>query len=243
MFATGWDVGAEIFGTSTWPVTHLIAGTVLSTALAPVMALLIAVFAGELVWRERDVGMGDIAAVAPIPNGVALLGRFLALVAMLVVLQAVLHGRGHAAAGAPRLHRFEPLVYLKLLFGIKLVDYVLLAALAMAVHVIVNNKYLGHLVVVLYFVSTMVAGLIGITNGMLVYGSDPGWIWSDLNGLAPFVAGLVWFKLYWAAWALLFAVLASLFWVRGRELRRCGGGSRSRGSGCAGRRCAPPRSR
>jgi hypothetical protein len=28
----------------------------------------------------------------------------------------------------------------------------------------------------------------------------------------------VWFKLYWAAWALLFALLASLFWVRGREL-------------------------
>jgi ABC-2 type transport system permease protein len=39
-----------------------------------------------------------------------------------------------------------------------------------------------------------------------------------MNGIAPFVAGLVWFKLYWAAWALLFAVLASLFWVRGREL-------------------------
>ena len=29
----------------------------------------------------------------------------------------------------------------------------------------------------------------------------------------PFVSGLVWFKLYWAAWALLLAVLASLFLV------------------------------
>jgi hypothetical protein len=65
VFAYGWDVGSEIYGTSTWPVTHLIAGTVLSSALAPVMAVLIAVFAGELVWRERDVGIGDIAGVAP----------------------------------------------------------------------------------------------------------------------------------------------------------------------------------
>jgi len=64
----------------------------------------------------------------------------------------------------------------------------------------------------------MVPGLLGITNGLLVYGSDPGWVWSDMNGLAPFLSGLVWFKLYWAAWALLFALLASLFWVRGREL-------------------------
>ncbi|HEY0931357.1 MAG TPA: hypothetical protein VGE27_15660, partial [Gemmatimonas sp.] len=94
VFAFGWDVGSEIFGTSTWPVTHLIAGTVLSSAIGPVMALLIAIFAGELVWREREVGMGDIAAVAPVPNGVALLGRFLALVAMLITLQAVFMAAG-----------------------------------------------------------------------------------------------------------------------------------------------------
>jgi len=217
VFAFGWDVGSEVFGTTTWPVTHLVAGTVLSEALARVMALLIAILAGELVWRERDVGMGDIAAVAPVPNGVALLGRFVALVAMLVTLQAVLMGAGvllQALRGYPH---YELPVYLELLFGVKLVDYVLLAALAMAVHVVVNQKYLGHLVVVLWFALTMVPELLGIRSRMLVYGSDPGWVWSDLNGLSPFVEGLVWFKLYWAAWALLLAVVASLFWVRGRE--------------------------
>ncbi|HZF68011.1 MAG TPA: M1 family aminopeptidase, partial [Gemmatirosa sp.] len=217
VFAFGWDVGAEVFGTSTWPVTHLVAGTVLSTALAPVMAVLIAVLAGELVWREREVGMGDIADAAPVPDGVALLGRFLALVAMLVVLQAALAGAGVLLQALRGYHRHEPLVYLQLLFGLKLADYVLLAALAMAVHVIVNNKYVGHLVVVLYVASTMVAGLIGLRHGMLIYGSDPGWVWSDLNGLAPFLSGFVWFKLYWAAWALMLVVLARLFWVRGRE--------------------------
>jgi len=217
VFATGWDVGGGIFGDSTWPVTHLIAGTVLGSYLPPVMALIVAVLAGDLVWREREVGLGDIAAVAPIPDGVALLGRFLALVAMLVTLQAAFMAAGMTLQALQGYTRFEPDVYLKLLFGIKLVDYVLLAALAMTVHVVVNHKYLGHLVVVVYFASTLAAGLLGITNGMLVYGSDPGWVWSDLNGLAPFLEGLVWFKLYWAAWALLFALLASLFWVRGRE--------------------------
>jgi hypothetical protein len=218
VFTAGWDVGTERFGTESWPVTHLIAGTVLSSFLPPVIALLIAVFAGELVWREREVGMGDIAAVAPVPDGVALLGRFLALVAMLAALQLAFMGAGMILQALQGYTRFELPVYLKLLFGVKLVDYVLLAVLAMTVHVIVNHKYLGHLVVVLYFVSTLASGLLGITNRMFVYGSDPGWVWSDMNGIAPFVRGLVWFKLYWAAWALLLAVLASLFWVRGREL-------------------------
>ena len=216
-FAYGWDVGSEIFGTSTWPVTHLIAGSVLGAALAPVMALLIAILAGELVWRERDVGMGDIAAVAPVPDGVALLGRFLALVAMLVTLQGVLMAAGILLQALLGYHRYEPGVYLELLFGIKLIDYVLLGALAMAVHVVVNQKYVGHLIVVLFFASTAASELIGLRHHLLVYGSDPGWTWSDLNGLAPFIAGFVWFKVYWAAWALLLAVLASLFWVRGRE--------------------------
>jgi hypothetical protein len=216
-FTYGWDVGAEVFGTSTWPVTHLIAGTVLSGALGPVMALLVAVFAGELVWREREVGMGDIVSVAPVPNWVAMLGRFLALVAMLVTLQAVLMGAGVLLQALRGYYRFELSVYLELLFGIKLVDYVLLAALAMAVHIVVNHKYLGHLIVILYFALTQVAGLIGLRNQMLIYGSDPGWVWSDFNRLEPFLSGLVWFKLYWAAWALLIAVLASTFWVRGRE--------------------------
>jgi ABC-type transport system involved in multi-copper enzyme maturation permease subunit len=217
VFAYGWDVGSEVYGTSTWPVTHLIADTVLSSALGPVMALLIAVLAGELVWRERDVGMGDIADVAPVPNGVVLLGRFLALAAMLVVLQAALMTAGVLLQALRDWHRHEPLVYLKLLFGIKLVDYLLLAVLAMAVHVVANNKYVGHLVVVLVFAFTQAAGLVGVHHRMLIYGSDPGWAWSDLNGLAPYRTGLVWLKLYWAAWALLLAVIASVFWVRGRE--------------------------
>ena len=218
MFAAGWDVGSEVFGTSSWPVTHLIAGTVLGSYLPPVIALLIAILAGELVWREREAGMGDIAAVAPVPNGVALLGRFLALAAMLVLLQAAFMAAGMILQALQGYTRFELDVYLKLLFGLKLVDYVLLAALATAVHVVVNHKYLGHLVVVVYFAWTMLSGLLGIGQRMLIYGSDPGWEWSDLNGLAPFVEGIVWFKLWWAAWALLFAVLANLFWVRGREI-------------------------
>ena len=38
-----------------------------------------------------------------------------------------------------------------------------------------------------------------------------------MNGFGPFLAPFVWFKLYWAAWALLLGVVAVLFWVRGRE--------------------------
>jgi len=38
-----------------------------------------------------------------------------------------------------------------------------------------------------------------------------------MNGFGPFLGPFLWFKLYWAAWALLLGVIAVLFWVRGRE--------------------------
>ena len=39
-----------------------------------------------------------------------------------------------------------------------------------------------------------------------------------MNGFGPFVTPFVWFKLYWAAWALLLGFAALLFWARGPEL-------------------------
>ena len=73
--------------------------------------------------------------------------------------------------------RYEVDVYLKLLFGIKLVDYVLLAALAMAVHVDREQQVPRppRRRAVLRLDDGRRASSASRT-GMLVYGSDPGWV-------------------------------------------------------------------
>ena len=38
-----------------------------------------------------------------------------------------------------------------------------------------------------------------------------------MRGFGGTVGPWLWFKLYWAAWALLLAVAARVLWVRGRE--------------------------
>jgi hypothetical protein len=58
---------------------------------------------------------------------------------------------------------------------------------------------------------------LGVGHNLLVYGSDPGWTYSDMRGFEPFIGPWLWFKLYWAAWALLLAVTATLLWERGRD--------------------------
>ena len=80
-----------------------------------------------------------------------------------------------------------------------------------------NNKYVGHLVVVMAYLFMAFGSVVGVEHHLLVYGSDPGWTYSDIRGFEPFIGPWLWFKLYWAAWALLLAVATTLFWVRGKE--------------------------
>ena len=215
---SGWDTWM-VLDTPTWPVTYVIARWVIG-ALAPLVYLLIAVCVGELVWKERDAGTSEIADAAPLPNWVQLAGKFLAVVAGIAALQAVLLGGGMLLQLLKGYSAFELPLYLKLLFGMQLADYVLWATLALLVHVLVDHKYLGHVVFVLYFAFVIFArevGALHFEHNMTVFSATPRWIYSDMSGFGPFLGPWLWFKLYWGAWALLFAVVANLFWRRGRE--------------------------
>jgi ABC-2 type transport system permease protein len=212
----GWNVGEIYIDTIMWPVTHLIANVVLSERAVVIPWLIIALFAGELVWKDRETGAAQIADAAPVRTGVLLLGRFLALVALIALFQLAFMIGGILLQVLQGYYAFELGLYVRILFGWNLVEYVLLAAFAMAVHVLVNHKYVGHVVVLLatFFNYAAVSGI----HHLLIYNSGPRLTYSEMNGFGPFVTPFVWFKLYWAAWAMLFAVVTMLFWVRGPEL-------------------------
>jgi ABC-type transport system involved in multi-copper enzyme maturation permease subunit len=212
----GWNLGETIYDTITWPVTHLVAEIVLSERAILIPWLVIALYAGELVWKDRETGAAEIADAAPVRTSVVLLGRFLALVTLIALFQVAFMIGGVLLQALQGYYNFEPGLYLRILFGWNLVEYILLAAFAMTVHVLVNHKYVGHVVVLLATVFNH-AALYGIHH-LLIYNSGPALKYSEMNGFGPFVTPFVWFKLYWAAWAMLFAVVTMLLWVRGPEL-------------------------
>ena len=123
--------------------------------------LVIALYAGELVWKDREVGTAEIADAAPVPTGIALLGRFLALVAIIVAFHAAFMIGGVLLQALQGYYNFELGLYVRVLFGLNLADHVLLAALAMTVHVLVNQKYVGHIVVLVACVFQVVGPMIG----------------------------------------------------------------------------------
>jgi ABC-type transport system involved in multi-copper enzyme maturation permease subunit len=182
--------------------------------------LLIALAAGELVWREREARLDPIADAAPLPEWLTLLGKFLGLGLMLAAAQALLIVTGivlQLVQGA-RLGDIELALYAELLLGTQLAGYLLVAALAMAVHVLVNQKYVAIVVTVLlaFFIPEVLRNL-GVTHNLLLYASAPEPAYSEMSGFGWSLGPWCWFTLYWSGWALLLGAAAYLFWMRGEE--------------------------
>src|SRR5687768_14242364 len=217
VLSLGTETVSDDFRTPFWPLTQFIAEYLVSFFPALMMALLTTFYAGELVHRERSVGIAEIADATPVPDWIIYAGKFAALGLVLVTLQAILMASALIAQLAGGYFDFEIDLYLRILFGLKLTNYLLLAALAMLVHVVVDNKYLGHVIVVVCHFFTMFAARFDLHHNLLVYGRDSGWTYSDISQFGPFLRPVLWFKLYWGGWALLFAVIAGLLWIRGRD--------------------------
>lgn len=182
-----------------------------------ILALLTIFYAGELVWRERETGLSDIANAAPVPEWVLFGSRFLALAMTLGVWLVFLLTAGLVAQAALGYPHVEIGLYVPVLFGLQWVECLLFALLALVVHELVNQKFVGHLVALLAYGYIAFAPTLGLEHKLLIFSASPPWTYTDMGGFGPTLAPWLWFKGYWLAWTLVLAVVAVLSWVRGRE--------------------------
>jgi hypothetical protein len=179
---------------------------------------IITFYSGELVWRERDAQLNQIMDALPVRRWVLFGSKLLALMLVQVLLIGMVMFCGVFVQVLHGYHNFEIRLYLTDLFGRQLIGFWILCAIAMLVHTIVNHKYLGHFVMVLYFVVTLVLRQSSFQDYLYRVGETPRVVFSDMNGYGPFAAPTFWFHLYWAIGAVLMAIATNLLWVRGMEV-------------------------
>ncbi len=215
-------LGSMGAGMPVLPATDLVLRTLLGPDVGdtppPVvlaMVLLPILLAGELVWRERDANMQALTDAAPVPDGARFVGKLLGLWLVILALYGLLTLGAVLAQARLGWHDVEPGLYARVL-PLVLVRPLLFALFALSIHVLVNQKYLGH-VIALFLVAPLIPQLLGLEHPMLILGSLPSWYHSAMSGFGPYLSPVLWFDLYWAAGALLIACVARLFWVRGIE--------------------------
>ncbi len=214
MFVVGTELG-KLYDTSTYPVTGLTVDALYGVFII-FFIIIIVFYSGEMIWKERELKMSQIMDAMPVPNWVSFASRFAALIGIQIILLCMIMFCGIIIQTCYGYFNFEPGVYLKSLFGIRLIGLALTCVLALTIQIITNQKYLGFFIVIAYMLfSLFFMDSIGWQNNLYRYGDGPEVPYSAMNGFGHYWKGFLWFKLYWVFFALMLAVIANLFWVRG----------------------------
>ncbi len=200
----------------TWPVTAQM--VLMANAGFTIFAIAIIIFySGELVWRERDAQLNQVMDALPLQRWVLFCSKLFALMLVQVVVVVLILAAGLVVQIAQGYYHFELGLYFRELFLNRLIGLCILCVLAMFVQTIVNNKYLGHFVMVLYIIATLALPPAGFQDFLYRFGQTPQVIYSDINGYGPYLQPLVWFRIYWVIAAVLLAIITNVMWVRGTE--------------------------
>jgi len=207
-----WD---KMFGTYTLPYTASIIELIGTFNFF--FIIIIVYFTGELVWRERDVKMHLIYDATPIKNWVTVMSKLISMSLIVVVILFILMLSGMLVQALNGYFNFEPTIYLKKLFVDDLIGWVLMIILGIFIHTMVNNKFLGHALIIVFFVSTLVLSQLGIEHKMFYFGQNGLGRYSDMNGFGHYFQPFNWFNIYWYGFALLLFAGIVLFATRGAE--------------------------
>ena len=205
------------YGTETWPVTYQVIGTLEGT-LGLFLLVITTFYAGDLVWQDRDRGSDALIDATPTPDVLPLIARVAALLAIVVGLHATVLVVGPLVQLSRGYTHFEWGQYLTSLFGLSLLEWFPLVVLALVVHVVVNHKVVGHALVIGLYVGMSFRTGYGFELNIPWFGSDPGRVYSDMNGWGFSLAPFLLYRLTWVAAAGVLLAVARLLWVRGSAL-------------------------
>lgn len=206
----------KVYGTEVYPLTRIIADSLVSQ-VGLIFVILIAFYAGELVWQERDLKVQPIHDALPLSDTVRLASKAAALGLVMALLLAGVMLVGVLLQTSNGFYEWQPLLYLQLL-GLEWLDLAFFIGFAFTVHTVVDHKYGGHFVIILYVVGFgILANQLSLEHSLYRFSAGLDAPYSDMNGFGFFPPRLFWFAVHWSGVAALMLMLTRLTWRRGME--------------------------
>ncbi len=185
--------------------------------LIPIL-LIIAFFSGEMVFRDRGAKFTELLDSTNVNNWTLLMGKWLALSAILVTLCVLVMMVGmvvQVAAGGPPIN-FG--LYLRFTFLNVLPNYLAFAFLGLFMQNFAPNRIVGMLLAAgaMILVSFFISRLPFYHPLMGFGGRSPG----SVSEISPYNSWVYfrWFNFYWGALCVLFAVISVWMWRRGLQV-------------------------
>ena len=173
-------------------------------------------YTGEAVHRERNTRYNILNDAMPVSNTVFFLSKLSALFGIAFLLSNIPIVAGVVVQTLKGYTQYNFGIYFTEMYLLSLPGYLQMVLLCFAVHSIMNNKFGGHGVAMLIWITMfLMRAYARMDYNLLFYFYTPGYMWSDMNGIGHFLAPQNWFNFYWLMLGALLVTLAFLFYQRG----------------------------
>lgn len=202
------------YGTSSWPLTQTMVDHIIGS-ISLLMIIVIVYYSAEVVWRERNSGMGDIIDTMPVPNLTFWTAKLMAMVLVMaaLLLIGIFTTMGYQLIKG--IEDFEVSQYLIRLGFFVLLPLVMSAVLAFFLQVLSPNKFVGMGLFVGYFLSSLVMASWGLGHSLYNFGNSPALGFSDLNQYGNRLTTHSVYMLYWGAISTILFILGYGLYHRG----------------------------
>lgn len=211
MFLASKGIGKH-YDTNTYPVTYQVID-VLGGTMRLFLAIVVLLFSGEMIWRDRDQRIDEIALTYPVSNWISLSTKFVALAMGVFFYRIILILCGVLVQTMSGYYHYELDQYLTSQLLFSFTDDLLFIALAFFIHVVVNQKYVGHVMIVLYWVVKRYFAYHIFKHPLLIFGAAPSIPYSDMNGYGFELFPYWIFKFYWIFVAAILMVISNYFLI------------------------------
>ncbi|HZS59475.1 MAG TPA: M1 family aminopeptidase, partial [Gemmatimonadaceae bacterium] len=212
---SAWFVDVQ-YGTAIWPTTGEMLISVINGSYLFIV-ILTTIYAGELAWRERQLRVAGITDALPVPTGLVMTGKLLAFLGAMAIVELCGVGATMAVQTIKGYHHYQLGLYANGVLWIGFPIIVELAALAFIVHAIVNSKFVGHVIMIVYFVATLVLNTLGFQRLIYQYGVPITYTYSDMNHFGQYEGVLSGVMVYYVLLGIVLLIVAYLFWPRGAD--------------------------
>ncbi len=206
----------EMYGTPIYATSYAVV-EMIRNSFTLFFVILTVFYTGELVWKERQVKLHLIFDATPVPDFVPLLSKFLGFMGASMVLLFLLILTGVLIQLLNGYPEIDWSVYIGTLYTETFALILLYSLLGFFVQTVVNQKFIGFAIIILFFILETVMGLWGWEHRMLHFASGSLDTFSEMNRFGHYTTPFSWLTVYWFAVAAVLFGAAVLLSVRGAD--------------------------
>lgn len=205
-----------VYGVDSYPATYFILAELQEMSMYFFVIILL-FYSGEIIWKERRIKQYLLNDATPVSNLMTLGSKFLALTGIYIVLMLSLILAGILFQITSGYYKFDLSVYFTGFFVEILPFLMLYTCVTFFFQVLSNRKFIGILLVLLFFIINIGSEFFGFKHSLYKFGGKSLGTYSEMNGYGHFLAPYLWIKAYWLVFGMLLIIVSALLMVRGTD--------------------------